>query len=259
MTSSEDSRSSDSATTAADARQRSPGFPCWKPDKEPYVRVNWDERFWLKADRSGGPDSCWEWQAGRQKAGGYGTFYRGNRNEMAHRVAWELARGSIPVGLFVCHTCDNPPCVNPTHLFLGTPKENTRDCIDKGRSRIRGSQSALTVLTEADVVAMREAYVKGESQRSIAYRYGMSAQHAGAIVTGGRWQHVPMPANYSSRRSFSGGQLRNAAPALYVACKAARERLEAGGLAEDAELIELLRAAENKILFPLPAPVKGDR
>jgi len=74
---------------------------------------------------------CWEWQGGRDKTN-YGQFsYKNNR--AAHRSAYELYVDDIPEGLIVCHKCDNPPCVNPDHLFLGTFKDNTQDCIKKGR------------------------------------------------------------------------------------------------------------------------------
>ena len=95
------------------------------------------ERFWSKVDRRN-PDECWEWQAdisnkgygrlGTNKGGGW----------QAHRAAWELTNGPIPNGMFVCHRCDNPPCVNPAHLFLGTPKDNVQDMLAKGRAIWQG-------------------------------------------------------------------------------------------------------------------------
>jgi hypothetical protein len=92
-------------------------------------------RFWSKVDKSGGDESCWEF-IGAKANFGYGSFRFLGKADRGHRVAWQLKEGAIPNGLFVCHSCDNPPCCNPAHLFLGTARDNVADMRAKGRSVI---------------------------------------------------------------------------------------------------------------------------
>lgn len=95
------------------------------------------ERFWSKVN-IGNPNECWEWGSSRNKKG-YGQFTLYDRksfNVKAHRMAWEVTNGKIPDGLFVCHHCDNPPCCNPAHLFVGTNSDNMKDASSKGRLRL---------------------------------------------------------------------------------------------------------------------------
>ena len=92
--------------------------------------VDVETRFWSKVDKSG---ECWTWTAGLDSHG-YGRFHTGVQRS-AHRVAWEFAVGRVPDGLWVLHACDNPPCVRPDHMFLGTARDTTADMIAKGRAR----------------------------------------------------------------------------------------------------------------------------
>jgi hypothetical protein len=149
------------------------------------------ERFWCKVAR-GGPDECWPWQAGKN-AGGYGriTVHDGRAQpiQYAHRVAWELTRGSLG-GLFVLHRCDNPACCNPAHLFLGTQTDNMRDRDAKGRlNPPRGSKSGRAKLTEAAVEEIR-ALALVARQRDIAALYGVHRSTVTNILSGKTWSRA---------------------------------------------------------------------
>ena len=115
------------------------------------------ERFWAKVDRSG---DCWEWTAkGTPK--GYGVFGLLRKSVYAHRLSWKMEVGEIPDGMCVCHRCDNPPCVRPSHLFLGTYADNMEDMVRKERGPKK--------LSHEDVRAVRERYQAGDwTQKALA-------------------------------------------------------------------------------------------
>ena len=120
---------------------------------------------------------CWLW-VGSYHPAGYGQIAVGKIPVGAHRVSWELHRGEIPEGMFVCHKCDFPPCVNPDHLFLGTSKENSRDMVNKGRH-----PKAKVTLAEA-----REIASSLETSNVLAARYGMSRVSINYIKNGTTWK-----------------------------------------------------------------------
>jgi hypothetical protein len=160
--------------------------------RDPLVHPTFEERFWSKVDRSK-PEGCWLWTASRSSFG-YGTFgvARG-KYKLSHRVSWELANGTIPTGLFVCHRCDTAPCVNPAHLFLGTHQDNMTDKMRKGRHRVRiGSESVSSKLTEADVVAIR-ASAHCVQITEISRLYGVNRSTIQRIIDRVTWKHVACP------------------------------------------------------------------
>lgn len=106
--------------------------PCYFDEERRKSVASLTGRFWAKVERRG-PDECWPW-TGWTTSQGYGVIGLGGRDEKAHRAAWIVTRGPIPRGLVIRHTCDNPPCVNPTHLLLGTQLDNIRDRVERGRS-----------------------------------------------------------------------------------------------------------------------------
>lgn len=150
------------------------------------------ERFWKKVDKNGPtprPDlgQCWVWTAGCFTQG-YGQFcisIDGKRkNWKAHRVSWKLEVGDVPEGLCVLHKCDNRPCVRPSHLFLGTHKDNSLDCISKGRGFLQTDEHPLLKLSDEDIEEIRRLDRQGATTRAIAERFGISRSHVSNIVIG---------------------------------------------------------------------------
>jgi len=145
----------------------------------------------ILADLTGHSDECWPWPGARTSTG-YGNIRLGGRkgrNVKAHRLAYELAHGPIPDEMLVCHKCDNPPCCNPAHLFLGTTLDNVRDKISKGRDT-KGETNGRARLTDENVTAIRERQAAGESQRHLAHEFGVSEATISRVVNRKLWGHV---------------------------------------------------------------------
>ncbi len=141
-----------------------------------------NNNFWSKVKRGTG---CWEWQASCY-TDGYGRYIINRTIRCAHRVSYEMGHDPIPKGMLVCHTCDNPPCVRPSHLFLGTYKDNMIDASRKGRM-CRGEENNKSKLTEKDVKGILS---DTRSHRTIARDYSVSHNVIGKIKRRQTWKHV---------------------------------------------------------------------
>jgi hypothetical protein len=158
-------------------------------------------RFWSKV-RIG--DGCWEFRSAPSQR--YGMVWLAGRNVVASRVSWMLERGPIPDRMFVCHRCDNPRCVRPSHLFLGTPRDNTRDMLAKGRhTPARGAASGrrtkpasypvgtavkVSKLDPERIRLIRARLLSGGTLRAIAAEFGVSAAAIQKIKAGQCWRWV---------------------------------------------------------------------
>ena len=143
------------------------------------------DRFWSKVDKSA---DCWVWTAHRDH-NGYGRFQIDDYPRIAHRIAWELSYGLIPNGLWVLHRCDNPPCVRPEHLFLGTAADNYLDARSKNRMPL-GESHPSSRLKLVQVMEIRRLGLKGLSQRQIASQFGVAQPTVGKILRREKWAHV---------------------------------------------------------------------
>lgn len=145
------------------------------------------DKFWQKIDRTG---ECWIWKRGRFKSG-YGKVGYGCKQLRSHRIAFALSNGNIPDGLNVLHTCDNPPCCNPAHLWLGTDKDNAADCTAKNRRNpLMGSDNPVSKLSESVVLKMRKYHTNDTSYAELGRRFGVSRDAARKAVIGITWKHV---------------------------------------------------------------------
>jgi len=134
-------------------------------------------------------NGCWDWIAARYQNGyGYVRIPHTRKNTMAHRMAWMLTYGEIPDGMYVCHHCDNPSCVNPEHLFLGTQKDNMRDMNNKKRSNHQGIHNSQAKITKHDADIIRARTTLGEPRRWLAIEYGLAKSTVQAVITAKTWR-----------------------------------------------------------------------
>lgn len=197
-------------------RWRLRGDPLWEPET-----ATIEDRFWAKVEKAAG---CWTWTGGCD-AQGYGAF-KSTRMTKAHRFSWELHFGKITNGLWVLHRCDNPSCVRPDHLFLGTHEENMADMKAKGRGQ-RGERQHMAKLTDADVIAIRKAASAGEIYKAIGERFGISRANVSNIVLGNTWKHLAPAESNRGGREHENSKLTSAQAVEIVKTRAMGEPTKA--------------------------------
>lgn len=134
-------------------------------------------------------EGCWDTIAGKSKA--YGSIQYQNKSISLHRASWIIHKGTIPKGMFVCHTCDNPRCSNPNHLFLGTPTDNVHDMIKKGRRKIcTGEQIHGAKLKEQDVIFIKQQLAQNISIMEMAKQFNVAYRTIHDIKLGKTWKNV---------------------------------------------------------------------
>lgn len=143
-------------------------------------------RFMSKVEKT---ESCWNWKASKHLFG-YGWFRFEGKTTTAHRVSYILHKGTIPKGAHILHSCDNPRCVNPKHLRIGTNSDNREDCVRKNR-QTKGSKNGGAKLNEDSVISIRLEYNRNKAtQRSLARKYKVSLTLINRIVNKKIWRHI---------------------------------------------------------------------
>ncbi len=144
------------------------------------------KNFWAKVSKT---ESCWIWTAALV-SGGYGGFKTPLGIRRAHRFSWELSNGKIKGGLHVLHKCDNPKCVNPDHLFIGTPQDNANDRNSKGRHE-HGDRHGMAKLNSEKVIEIRRLCRTGRfSLKHISQIFSVSRETIGQIRDRKTWSHL---------------------------------------------------------------------
>ena len=157
----------------------------------PYINEKIKDRFWRKVNVLE-IDDCWNWTASILPAG-YGQIsLGGNEVRLAHRVSWVIEHEvEVPNGFHVCHTCDNPSCVNPNHLWLGTDFDNAVDKMNKGRNNpVKGEDHQDAKLTEKDVIEIRRLLREGIKGNEVAEKFDVTESHVSRIKNGQKWKHI---------------------------------------------------------------------
>lgn len=154
------------------------------------MRKNTIEDFWKLVDKTTTPNGCWEWLGQCQPKMPYGRYTLSGKFWTAHRLSYTLVKGSIPQGLIVLHSCDNPKCCRPEHLSLGTKADNAKDRDTKQR-QARGITNGSTKLTEQDVLDIRNMpYGNRGDNKRIRLKYNLDKTTVQKIVNRITWKHI---------------------------------------------------------------------
>ena len=149
------------------------------------------KRFWNNVNK-GADHECWGWLASSDSCG-YGRFRFRSKLLSAHRVSWEIHNGKIPNGLHILHKCDNPNCVNPNHLSLGTHQDNMNDRGAKKRTsggNLKGEANKASRFSESDIITMRDLAKQGVKQKEIASQFGTTQPVISNIINHKYWTHI---------------------------------------------------------------------
>ena len=155
----------------------------------PSKRDEWIIRFLRQVNDSPSPTGCWTW-LGTRDAKGYGTMGISGRTWGAHRLSYALHNGDLPTGAYICHHCDNPPCVNPAHIYAGTPADNVRNMMSRDRHvALKGAACGKSKFTIDVIRAIRVDYATGLYRYAdVAEKYGVSQGHISAIIRREVWK-----------------------------------------------------------------------